>query len=144
MVGDKIMFIRNEYKNRINEDGSVTTDALYTNGEIAVIKHLTDEEVVVYDGDEERTLKRTALNDARLCYSYTIHKSQGSENEVIIIYLSGEDNVKCMMNRNLLYTAITRAKKKVFLLYSKDALESCLNNEYFVKRNTNLLKILLN
>ena len=143
MVGDKIMFMRNEYKNKIDEDGNVTADVLYTNGEIAVVKHLTDEEVVIYDGDEERTLKRTVLNDAKLCYSYTIHKSQGSENEIIVIYLSGEDNVKCMMNRNLLYTAITRAKKKVILLYSKDALESCLNNEFFVNRKTRLLNLLL-
>lgn len=136
MVGDKIMFIRNEY---INGE----TEPLYTNGEVVQIVALTDSEVVIFDGEGERTLNRSALSDARLCYSYTIHKSQGSENDVVIIYLSGTENVKRMMNRNLLYTAITRAKKKVIIVYSEDALESCIKNEYAVKRNTKLKEQLL-
>lgn len=143
MVGDKIMFIRNEYQTIIDGDDT-KSEPLYTNGEQVTINALTDDEVTIFDGDKEKTLKRTVLNDAKLSYSYTIHKSQGSENEVIIIYLSGEDNVKCMMNRNLLYTAITRAKKKVVLVYSGNALDSCIKNEYFIKRNTRLLEFLQN
>ncbi len=143
MVGDKIMFIRNEYKSVKSDDGDIESVPLYTNGEIVTIQSLDEEDVTIYDGYEERILKRSVLNDARLCYAYTIHKSQGSENNVIIIYLSGDNNVKCMMNRNLLYTAITRAKKKVILVYTGDALESCIKNEYFVQRNTRLLEHLL-
>ncbi len=142
MVNDKIMFIRNEYINVV-ENGEVISIPLYTNGEISVITALDYEEVTIFDGYEERTLKRSVLNDARLCYSYTIHKSQGSENEVVIIYLSGDDNVKRMMNRNLLYTAITRAKKKVIILHTGDALKSCIENEYYIKRNTRLLEYLV-
>jgi len=142
MNGDKIMFIRNEYVNEMDENGETRSVPIYTNGEVAVIEDLDDDEVTLFDGTDERTMKRSVLNDARYAYSYTIHKSQGSENGVIIIYLSGEENVKRMMNRNLLYTAITRAKKKVILLYTGDALESCLKNEYFVKRRTRVLEFL--
>ena len=143
MNNDKIMFIRNEYVARTNADGELISVPLYTNGEVAVIKSLDDNEVTLFDGYNERTLRRSVLNDARFAYSYTIHKSQGSENELIIIYLSGDENVKRMMNRNLLYTAITRAKKNVIILYTGDALESCIKNEYFVERRTRLLEFLL-
>lgn len=130
-IGDKVMFLQNNY----------SLD--YVNGETAIIKYLDEKEIVIYDGIKTRRLDKNALNDATLCYSYTIHKSQGSENDTIIIYLSGENNIKRMMNRNLLYTAITRAKKKVVLVFSKDALKSCINNEYFEERKTRLFDYLV-
>jgi exodeoxyribonuclease V alpha subunit len=138
MVDDKIMFIRNEYETKY-DDGESYSIPLYANGEIAIIRSLDDDEVVIYDDSEERVMKRSVLNDARLCYSYTIHKSQGSENSVVIIYLSGDDNVKVMMNRNLLYTAVTRAKSSLIILGSIESFNSSIKTLYANDRLT-LLK----
>lgn len=57
-------------------------------------------------------------------YSYTIHKSQGSEADTVIVYLP--KSKAHMMTRSLLYTAVTRAKKKVIIVETEDALETCV------------------
>ena len=157
MVDDKIMFL---YNNRIysskhcDEHGNKIPILKYVNGEVGKIESIIEPTnakdtedggnvtISTIDGKIKK-ITLTELSDCQLAYAYTIHKSQGSENEVIIIYLSGAKNVKQMMNRNLLYTAITRAKKKVYLVHSGDALRSCINNEFAVIRRTKLCDFLL-
>lgn len=131
MVGDKIIFNVNNYE-KVDEK-NVT---LYTNGEVGLIKYIDDTEFVFDNGLEEKVLPVSCLIDASLCYAYTIHKSQGSENDIIIICLP--ESVNYMMNRNLLYTAITRAKKKVIIIYTGDALKDCIDNVYKTERCTRL------
>ena len=135
MVGDKIMFKINHYVNS-SEDSDEVSIGEYVNGEIGIIKSMDSEDLIFDNGEEEKVLPVSSLFDATLCYSCTIHKAQGSENDVVIICLP--DSVSYMMNRNLLYTAITRAKKKIIIVYTGDALESCINDRYNVARNTRL------
>lgn len=128
MVNDKIIFKQTNY------------DVGYVNGDIGIIKALTANEVVIWNDFEELVLPLSALNDLELAYSYTIHKSQGSENENVIIYLPEE--MKHMMTRSLFYTAVTRAKKNVIVIYTGNALELCLSNISDKKRNTRLQEFL--
>ena len=146
--GDKIIFTQNVYETVYSEDIFYYNDhgepvyesksvPLYVNGEMGIIKHLTTDEVVIDDGaGEEKILKRTALTDAELAYSYTIHKSQGSESSIIIIYLPHDK--RGMLTNSLLYTAVTRAIDKVIIVYTDDALEYCVTNFDDHKRNTRL------
>ena len=67
------------------------------------------------------------LDELELAYAITIHKSQGSEYPAVIIPLIG--GPRMLLNRNLLYTAVTRAKKCVVLVGSKEAFLSMINNE---------------
>ncbi|MBR1523513.1 MAG: ATP-binding domain-containing protein, partial [Lachnospiraceae bacterium] len=77
-----------------------------------------------------------ALSDLELAYAITIHKSQGCEyNAVILPLLSGP---RMLMNRNLLYTAITRAKQMVCILGSGDTVDAMIKNEREEKRYTGL------
>ncbi len=141
MAGDKIMFIRNEYNAGKDLDGFTIKEPLYVNGEIEIVKSVLDDIVVLWDGYDEKVLPRRVLEDAVFSYSFTIHKSQGSESETIIICLP--DSVKGMMNKSLLYTAITRAKKKVILVYTGSALEDCLKDDNQIKRKTRLYERLV-
>jgi exodeoxyribonuclease V alpha subunit len=77
------------------------------------------------------------MNDLRLGYAITVHKSQGGEYDTVILPLC-EYN-RNMLTRNLLYTAISRAKQKVILVGSREMLDYALHN-YPKKRNTSLVQ----
>lgn len=132
---DKVMFKLNKYEEL--DDG--TQEIVYANGEMGVITHIDDEEVVINDGFNDKVLSSDVVNDMTLAFSCTIHKSQGSENDLIIIYLP--DNASQMMIRALLYTAITRARKKVIIISVSDSLRRCCENEG-EKRKTYLKQLL--
>ena len=75
------------------------------------------------------------MSDISLAYAISIHKSQGSEYASVIIPILSCH--KCQLfKRNLLYTGITRAKKKVIIVGDKDAVVSCIKNNDASKRNT--------
>ncbi len=128
MMGDKVIFTRTEY-----ESG-------YVNGDIGIVTHLNSEDITIYNDMEEITVPRSAINDLSFAYSYTIHKSQGSENDIVIIYLP--DEMSHMMTNALLYTAVTRAKEKIIIIYTGDALNKCIHNTKDVERNTRLKEFL--
>ena len=69
-----------------------------------------------------------------LAYATTIHKSQGSEYDTVIIAITNESRI--MLQRKLIYTAITRAKKRVILIGQKNAINYSIVNNRFAKRNT--------
>ena len=76
------------------------------------------------------------LEELELAYAVTIHKSQGSEYPAVVIpLLSGP---RMLMNRNLLYTAVTRAKEKVLIVGSKNAVRTAVENDK-TKRRYSLL-----
>lgn len=135
--GDKIMFLRNQY---IMNEESDEAEPLYVNGEICIVDYIDEDEIVVSDGysDDVKVLPHSAVHDMTLAYSFTIHKSQGSENPVVIIYLP--ESTGNMMYRSLLYTAVTRARDSVIIIYTGDALMKCINNTDNAKRNTRLLE----
>ena len=140
--GDKVMHIANNYNLEWIRDDGVTIEngvGVY-NGDIGVITHIKTEskelEVLFEDG---RLVKYTQPDLAQLvlAYAITIHKSQGSEFDAVVMPLvSGTPYI---LTRNLLYTAVTRAKKLVVLVGDKENLARMVKNNYTAKRYT-LLK----
>ena len=109
-VGDKIMQIQNNY----NKD-------VY-NGDIGIIKNINqdDAEITILFDTKEVVYEFGELDEIVLAYATTIHKSQGSEYPVVVIPLMMQHYT--MLQRNLVYTAITRGKKLVILVGQKKAL----------------------
>ena len=125
-VGDRIIQTRN------NEDVS--------NGEVGIISRIyTDDDgerlvdITLLDG-REVTYNDELMENVDLSYCITVHKSQGGEFSSVIIPLLKEHYV--MLRRNLLYTAISRAKKKVILIGQRQAVYMAIHKNDVDKRNT--------
>ena len=104
------------------------------NGDIgSVVRKSKDLYIFEFDG-EEVEYSFEGIQSLELAYAITVHKSQGSEYEVVIIQCSSSHSF--MLKRNLIYTALTRGKKKVILVGQKKAFLNGL--QILVKRNTNL------
>ena len=84
--------------------------------------------------EQDVIYEKSELTELHLAYAMSVHKSQGSEYPVVVMPLSNSHHV--MLQRNLLYTAITRAKKKVVLVGSKAALQTALGNDRTKRRYT--------
>ena len=121
-VGDKVMHIRNNYQKNV------------FNGDIGFIQDINNEKLTVDYFDHIVTYEKNELNELTLAYASSVHKSQGSEYKVVIIPLS--TNHYIMLQRNLLYTAITRAKQKVIIIGSKKALMTAVQSNRTQKRYT--------
>lgn len=121
-VGDKVMHIRNNYQKNV------------FNGDIGFIQDINNEKLTVDYFDHIVTYEKNELNELTLAYASSVHKSQGSEYKVIIIPLSTSHYI--MLQRNLLYTAITRAKQKVIIVGSKKALMTAIQSNRTQKRYT--------
>ena len=118
----KVMHIRNNYqKNEFN-------------GDIGFIQDINNEKLTVDYFDHIVTYEKNELNELTLAYASSVHKSQGSEYKVVIIPLSTSHYI--MLQRNLLYTAITRAKQKVIIIGSKKALMTAIQSNRTQKRYT--------
>lgn len=136
-LGDKVMQVRNNYEleslNPYDFD-----DGVY-NGDIGRIididKNMESLKVEFYDGNIV-SYKKEDVKDLDLSYAITIHKSQGSEFDCVLIPMMPASFM--LLNRNLLYTAITRAKKLVILLGEKKILKQMVRNNNESKRLTNL------
>lgn len=124
--GDKVMQIRNNYdKNVFNGDIGYIT-AVDTNERTLTVTF--DNRLVEYD--------ITELDEIVLAYAITIHKSQGSEFPVVVMPVTMKHFV--MLQRNLIYTGITRAKKICVLVGTTKALAYAIRNQTVSKRNTKL------
>ena len=124
--GDKVMQIRNNYdKNVFNGDIGFIT-AVDTNERTLSVVY--DGRVVEYDVTE--------LDEITLAYAITIHKSQGSEFPIVVMPVTMKHYV--MLQRNLIYTGITRAKKICVLVGTTKALAYAIHNQTVSKRNTRL------
>lgn len=121
-VGDKVMHIRNNYQKNV------------FNGDIGFIQNINNEKLTVYYFDHIVTYEKNELNELTLAYASSVHKSQGSEYKVVIIPLSTSHYI--MLQRNLLYTAITRTKQKVIIIGSKKALMTAIQSNRTQKRYT--------
>lgn len=125
---DKVMQIRNNYDKNV------------FNGDIGRITHVDMEErkvLIRFDqGEEEYDVSE--LDEVVLAYATTIHKSQGSEYKLVIAPLLTQHFM--MLQRNLLYTCVTRAKKVMVLLGTKKALAIALKNNKVEQRNTLLMQ----
>lgn len=118
--GDKVMQVKNNYKigwkkaryNGMAEEGIGTF-----NGDLGTIMRIdtVEQEVeVLFDDERAAVYDFTMLDELALAYAVTVHKSQGSEFPIVVMPLVG--GAPSLMTRNLLYTAVTRAREQVYLL----------------------------
>ena len=122
-LGDKVMQMRNNYTKQV------------FNGDIGFITALDADGLSVRFGEElEVSYERGELGELQLAYAMSVHKSQGSEYPVIVLPLVAGHRI--MLQRNLLYTAVTRAKEKVILLGSRAALRAAVENDRTKRRYT--------
>ena len=141
--GDKVMQIRNNYQLEWEVRGRygipVDKGVGVFNGDTGIIRMINEfaelAEVEFEDGRyAQYTFKQ--LDEQELAYAVTIHKSQGSEYPAVIIpILSGP---RMLMNRNLLYTAVTRARKCVTVVGSEETFREMINNEKQQRRYSSL------
>jgi exodeoxyribonuclease V alpha subunit len=140
-VGDKVMQIKNNYtKKWETEDKSETGEGIY-NGDIGYIYHIDKENKIVYvlfDQTKIVSYEYSELDELDHSFCTTIHKSQGSEFPAIVIPVAWAPPM--LLNRNLLYTAVTRAKKLVVLVGDVKYLEYMVRNNRTNDRYSNLSK----
>ncbi len=141
--GDKVMQIRNNYQLEWEVTGKygIVADkgVGIFNGDMGVIDRIDDISEtmeVIYEDDHRVRYPFSNLDELELAYAVTIHKSQGSEYPAVVLpLLTGP---KQLFNRNLLYTAITRAKKCVTIVGSEETVARMVDNADELERYTGL------
>jgi exodeoxyribonuclease V alpha subunit len=126
--GDKVMQVRNNY------------DKDVFNGDIGRIGRIdqTEQQVAVRFGERSAIYDFGELDELALAYAITVHKSQGSEFKAVIIPVTTQHFV--MLQRNLIYTAITRARDLVVVIGTKKAMGIAVKNNAVALRNTTLVE----
>jgi exodeoxyribonuclease V alpha subunit len=125
-INDKVMQIRNNYNKEI------------FNGDIGIVKDINEQAyriVVDFDG-KDVLIEREEINEIALAYAISVHKSQGNEYKAVVIPLLTQHFI--MLQRNLFYTALTRAKRLTCVIGSYKALHIAIKNDKPVKRNSRL------
>ncbi|MGD9697575.1 SF1B family DNA helicase RecD2 [Acinetobacter sp.] len=133
-VGDPVMQLENNY------------EKIVFNGDIGTIENALEDEdgrvslVVNFNDDRGRILYvESDINQLDLAYSFTIHKSQGSEYRAVIIILPTEyEKVSSMLKRNLLYTGVTRARELCIIMSNKASLFKAIKDSSYAERLTML------
>ena len=145
--GDKVMQIRNNYQLEWEVEGryGIAADkgVGVFNGDMGTIRRIdTFSEImeVVYEENHLIRYPFANLDELELAYAITIHKSQGSEYPAVVLPLLG--GPKQLFNRNLLYTAVTRARKCVTIVGSAETVASMVENADELKRYTSLAQMI--
>ena len=125
-LGDKVVLLSNNY------------EVGYYNGDLGIITKVNKESLTIRIGNEEFELDRTLFDDVNHAYAMTIHKSQGSEFKHCVIGLPM--NPSNMLQRNLLYTAVTRAKKVAVVIGEVGAVQRAVNANNTAKRRSRLVE----
>ncbi len=146
--GDKVMQIKNNYKIEwkvVNRKGFSVEEGLGVfNGDMGVIRKIntfTEKITVVFDENRQVEYPFSNLDELELAYAITIHKSQGSEYPAVVLPLLNGPSILC--NRNLLYTAVTRAQRCVAIVGRQAMVEQMIRNESEQKRYTGLKECLM-
>ena len=141
--GDKVMQIKNNYQLEweIRTARGLTIDSGQGvfNGDMGVIREIDPfEETVEVEFDEQRriTYPFAMLEELELAYAITIHKAQGSEYPAVVLPLL--PGPRLLYNRNLLYTAVTRAKKCITIVGSEETFQEMIQNKSEQERYTSL------
>ena len=131
-VRDKVIQTENNYKKEV------------FNGDIGTIEKIDPLEHEVFVGYDDRlvTYDFGELDEVSLAYSITIHKSQGSEFPAVVIPMAMQHYM--LLERNLIYTGITRARKFLVVVGQKKALRMAVRNDQSRKRYSGLLNSLMN
>ena len=135
--GDKVMQIKNNYE---LEYAALDCDGKgIFNGELGYITKIRNKDGcmdIVFDGDKETQYPNELLDDIELAYAMTVHKSQGSEFPAVVMPVYPVSNL--LLNRNLFYTAVTRARQLVVLVGRYDVVQYMTENNYEAKRYSGL------
>lgn len=143
--GDKVMQIKNNYQLEweiTNQYGLCIEKGVGVfNGDMGIVREINDyAETMTVEFEEGRTVDYSlkGLEELELAYAITIHKSQGSEYPAVVIPLL--NGPRMLMNRNLLYTAVTRAKKCVTIVGDERTFEGMVGNNTQQKRYSGLME----
>lgn len=136
-VGDKVMHNRNNYDILWTRDDGENGVGIF-NGDIGVLEdvRLREDVLLVRYDDRVATYTKQDAQDLELAYAITVHKSQGSEFDAVVLPLFRNTPKLCY--RNLLYTAVTRAKKLLIMVGSLDTLQQMVDNNRKTLRYTAL------
>ena len=140
-VGDKVMQIKNDYRIEYNcpKDPTQTGGKGIFNGEIGIVKSVDMEMrsvTVLFDDERWVEYAYVQLDELELAYAITIHKSQGSEFPVVILPMTWFPPV--LATRSLVYTAVTRGKKEVYVVGNPAYLNAMVDNNQSRSRNSGL------
>lgn len=137
--GDKVMQIRNNYQMEWKRFNDFSEGQGVFNGDCGFVSSINNEfnEItVVYEDDKYVTYDASNMDELELAYAVTVHKSQGSEFPVVIMPVSWFPPI--LATRNLLYTAVTRAKDAVILVGSEDKMKGMIDNNSITERYSGL------
>jgi len=139
--GDKVMQVKNNYDLPWEAvSGNAEGVGVY-NGDIGLIESIEPDCItVIFDGERKVEYKPSMLEELELAYAVTVHKSQGSEFDAVVMpVFSG---VPQLTYRNLLYTAVTRAKSLLILVGSGETVRRMVENDRKTLRYTGLRRFL--
>lgn len=123
---DRVMMMSNNYALQ------------YYNGDVGYITKITNSFMEISVGEEMISLPREQYGDMDLAYNCTVHKSQGSEYDYLVIVL--QEEAAGMLDQNLLYTAVTRGKKEVRIIYENNTLQTAIRTARKGGRNSHLIE----
>lgn len=135
-VGDKVMQVKNDYDIAWTRDNGELGCGIF-NGDIGIIEAISLKDktmTIIFDDDREVEYPFTTLDRLELAYAITVHKSQGSEFSMVIIPAAGF--APMLMERNLLYTAVTRARDMVIVVGETEYIAKMVGNNTRRRRYT--------
>ena len=142
--GDRVMQVKNDYEMEWTwGTGGETTGTGIFNGEMGILTHIDNKSRtahVLFDDEREAIYDGLKLVNLELCYAVTVHKSQGSEFDYCILPVF--PTAPMLMTRNLLYTAVTRAKKMVIIVGLEESLMNMIQNDTEQLRYTGLKELI--
>lgn len=141
-TGDKVMQIKNNYDIRWFKQNGETGEGVF-NGDIGIIEKIDKKAKIIKISFYDKTAAYTyeSADDLDFAYAVTVHKSQGNEFDAVIIPMF--QGPPQLYYRNLLYTAVTRAKKTLILVGNPHTVEYMVNNNRRTKRYSGLKEFLL-
>ncbi len=139
--GDKVMQVRNNYDLPVTTADGQEETGVY-NGDIGIIKEILprEKEVKVQFDDRKATYRYEQLEELEPAYAITVHKSQGSEFDAVVLVLG--EMTPLLQYRNLLYTAVTRAKKLLVIVGSRQVVDRMIANQKHTNRYSGLRYLL--
>jgi len=137
--GDRVMQIRNNYDIIWKStDGRVAGAGIF-NGDIGIIDRIDferEELTIIFDDDKQAQYGFDMLSELEMAYAMTVHKSQGSEYPVVILIV--HQGSPYLLNRSILYTAVTRARDMLILIGDESVVESMVANNHQQRRYSGL------
>ncbi len=133
-LGDRVMQVKNDYDIALyDRDGEQIAAGVF-NGEVGIVSNVQPGTLTVNFDGRYADYPLESLGELELAYATTIHKSQGSEYDTVIVPMLPAH--KILLSRNLFYTAVTRAKRRVILVGMKQAVYMAVSKCGTGKRNT--------